>query len=928
MASKAAKPTAKRKTAGKPPVKPAVTPADPKPKTVAQTSAKPKAEPRASAPKKAPAAKKAPAPKKSAKPSPKIAESKKAQAAVLQADLKALETRLKRADTVTRNSVRALETIVSALDARTKKSTTTQKGALTRHVNALSARLDEQLAHTRTSVRKELKTALSKGGLDILEDAIARSSARIDAAEMAQADAIAKINRHLADMARAVDARIEQEARDRARDIAGVEERLAEARTEVDARIDTVERDSADALTRVGDQVSRIHDKLSSQRQSDTDVVTEKVNELALQTQAEFEAYQAKLEARIGQLEHRHAAIDTDALTGVAEASAERLRHQLTQQIAQMQLRIEELERDAATLSMNAAVAAQGEPAAAPFVTEPTPARLSAVPEPVAADANPYAAALEPVPETDAAAEPDRPSHIPVEFDPSAYAAQSPVQSPAPPQSASVIAYPTPQAAPAARAMVAPPALSTPQSAPPPMPVNAPHMQPAQVQPAPVQPAPPQPVTAQPPVFDPVEPDFDPAPLPGIPYANPAYAEPSDSPKAVRIAGGEAKPKRDFKLPVSPRNLRLGLLMAGVSVAAIFTAKTLLGGEPAPNPGAAQLQPMLDAGANDAMIEMPSISGGTAPGANGFPAPGSTSAEFTLVDPSEATTEPIGQYQEATRVTIDADSMDTLEKAVRSGNPVAQFQMGLAQIEAGDMSRGAKLMQMAADADQPAALYRLAKLYETGEGVEANDTTARRLIERAARGGNRIAMHDLALYHTEGRGGLETDMLTARSWFEQAALRGVVDSQFNLAVLSESADSGLQPDLEDAYFWYSVASAQGDQYAIGRRDALGARLDPELRDRVAARLAAFEPRPIDEAANGIFTDQPWMKRRPASAARDDVRNVQSLLARLGYEVGGADGLMGARTRTAIMAFEEANGMPKTGRVNDALVDRLELAAGV
>jgi len=57
-------------------------------------------------------------------------------------------------------------------------------------------------------------------------------------------------------------------------------------------------------------------------------------------------------------------------------------------------------------------------------------------------------------------------------------------------------------------------------------------------------------------------------------------------------------------------------------------------------------------------------------------------------------------------------------------------------------------------------------------------------------------------------------------------------------------------------------------------------------------------------------------------------SVQTLLNELGYSVGTADGQVGARTRTAIIAFEKANGLPETGRINTALVDQLELAAGV
>ena len=103
-----------------------------------------------------------------------------------------------------------------------------------------------------------------------------------------------------------------------------------------------------------------------------------------------------------------------------------------------------------------------------------------------------------------------------------------------------------------------------------------------------------------------------------------------------------------------------------------------------------------------------------------------------------------------------------------------------------------------------------------------------------------------------------------------------------------------------------------------------------LHDLAAAqvRIAKFKPVKIDERANGIFRNVAWAK--PAadiSEQATQIKDVQSLLTDLGYDIGGADGSMGPRTRSAIISFEQANGMPETGRVNAALLDRLELAAG-
>ena len=881
-------------------------PATPKPAPARKATTKAKAAPKTTAPKTTP-------PKSTAKvPSKTAARAKTtdtaSKAAALQSDLRKLEGRLKRADTLTRKSVTALETIVETLEARLKSSNATQKAQLTRHVNALGARLDDQLRKTRETVRRELKEALSQGGLDTLEAALASASERVDAAEIAQSDAIARINRHLADMARAVEARIAQEARDRARDIQGVEARLAEARAAVDARIASVERDSADALTRVGDQVARIHDSLQGERQADADLVTEKVNELALQTQAELESHHARLDDRLDAIERRQA--ELDAMPAAPAADDGRLRQELLAELLQLRTRIEGLERDAAVSALSQA------PAPAPHVTPPLPA-ASAPSAAVASfsDDNPYAAALQTAPAPSQFAHPSdaaqRQPHEPVEFDPAIHAAPVPVT--AAEASPTVVAFAQPGTPPA------PARVDTPT---PPAPPAEPSAFVPERPPMPDFPPVPEMAAAPEPVI-PTEADFAPAPMPGIPYANPAYAE-DGSPKAVRIAGDGDAGRR---LPISGRNLKLGALVVGGSLLAVVTARSLLVGNPAPNPEARLNGPMIDIPSASAphLDPAPQITG---------PAPaeafiGTPPPDVAAPASQGAMVEPIGQYAEAAPVAIASDKMDTLEKAVAAGDPIAQFQMGLARIEQGDAAAGAKLLRAAADADQPAALYRLAKLHEAGQGVEADDATARRLIERAARGGNRIAMHDLALYYTEGRGGLDADIQTARSWFEQAALRGVIDSQFNLALLSESAEGGLVPDREDAVFWYSVAARQGDQFAIDRRDILMPTLDADAAARVESRLAAFRPRPIDEEANGIFGPQPWTRAVARAAGPDEtVRTAQALLARIGFDAGPADGLMGSKTRSAIRDFQRANGLEPTGTPDAVLMERLEVAAGV
>ncbi len=58
-----------------------------------------------------------------------------------------------------------------------------------------------------------------------------------------------------------------------------------------------------------------------------------------------------------------------------------------------------------------------------------------------------------------------------------------------------------------------------------------------------------------------------------------------------------------------------------------------------------------------------------------------------------------------------------------------------------------------------------------------------------------------------------------------------------------------------------------------------------------------------------------------------VKAVQDRLNALGYDAGPADGLMGGRTRAAIVAFQRNSGLTVDGAAGDALLLRLRLATG-
>jgi peptidoglycan hydrolase-like protein with peptidoglycan-binding domain/tellurite resistance protein len=59
---------------------------------------------------------------------------------------------------------------------------------------------------------------------------------------------------------------------------------------------------------------------------------------------------------------------------------------------------------------------------------------------------------------------------------------------------------------------------------------------------------------------------------------------------------------------------------------------------------------------------------------------------------------------------------------------------------------------------------------------------------------------------------------------------------------------------------------------------------------------------------------------PASA--QDVREAQRALQRLGHDTGGIDGVIGPRTREALISFQRTNGLPQTGELDEPTWRRL------
>jgi localization factor PodJL len=207
----------------------------------------------------------------------------------------------------------------------------------------------------------------------------------------------------------------------------------------------------------------------------------------------------------------------------------------------------------------------------------------------------------------------------------------------------------------------------------------------------------------------------------------------------------------------------------------------------------------------------------------------------------------------------------TLEAAAQSGDTVALYELGLQRLTVGRGNDGIALLRRAADGGLAMAQYRMAKLYERGEGVPSDLTIARQWTERAAASGNRRAMHDLGVYFARGEGA-PLDEGAAFRWFRQAAELGVADSQYNLGVLYQQG-RGVGASPSEALFWFSVAARQGDGDAAAHATALEAQLSAQQVQQARERAEAFQPRAASAIANGDFGVRAWDAAAPAAPAR-------------------------------------------------------------
>ena len=287
-----------------------------------------------------------------------------------------------------------------------------------------------------------------------------------------------------------------------------------------------------------------------------------------------------------------------------------------------------------------------------------------------------------------------------------------------------------------------------------------------------------------------------------------------------------------------------------------------------------------------------------------------------------------------------------LRQAAAGGDAKAQFAVALRYLEAepANFAEAARWLGYAASAGLAPAQYRLATMYERGQGLSKDAGRARSWYEAAAEKGNVKAMHNLAVSESGRAGGATPDYGAARQWYLRAAAYGLADSQFNLGILAEHG-LGMQKNPAEAYKWFALAAASGDAEATKRRDAVKAQIEGSALANAEASVQSWKPQGASREANEVDQPEAWLGAADAASAStattqasaalqgsqsptlsgnaELVLRTQRLLNKLGYDVGAPDGELGERTREAIRTFQERNGIPASGEVTVPLVTKLE-----
>lgn len=726
----------------------------------------------------------------------------------LDQSMQRLAERIAETESTANTAIRTLEETVSSLGARVERTGAAQetealRALLEQRLDTMAQSVSQMVDDARHDLAGRLQAALDGVGGEGLEGALADVNRRLAAAERRQAQTIEAISLEITRMSETVDKRLRAvEARNDDAAASAVREELSRMAATLEQRFDEIEQREAAAFERMGLEVSRLSERLEervgaveTRSAQAIEHVGEQVARMAERFSQRHETLSRELGERMTESEERSDARVSEAINSIMVRLAEVEEHS-QEAIAPVQKAVSNV---ASKLDQYESERRETVPTLSRHFDFSDFDPMLGAPAPLAPTATPNAAPV-------LRAAPDEPNeYFAEDLDDDAMVKRPVDEAPC----ASDVAQND--------ARTEAPPVDQFRTAPPP---------------------PEDPFWAPEAVSDPfttgvkdmfgAPPDAQPAAASADPAHDAAMTQRKHDylANARRLAQAQAQalPKTRREPPAAPK-----LSLRGQSRVILWTATTaiaalLIGGAW-----------YFTRGAGEQSAERPE--------------------NLTRISPAPAAAR--GTQQASAVIAAPLAANVSLEEAAQSGDLTAQYELALQRLAAGHTQDGVALLRRAADQGFAMAQYRLAKLYERGEGVPTDLTLARQWTERAAAAGNRRAMHDLGVYFARGEGA-PRDEAAAFRWFRQAAELGVGDSQFNLGVLYQQG-RGVNASASEALFWFMVAARQGDEDASARATALQAQLPQIQVQEARARSQAFRPRAANGVANGEFDPRPWVR---------------------------------------------------------------------
>lgn len=137
--------------------------------------------------------------------------------------------------------------------------------------------------------------------------------------------------------------------------------------------------------------------------------------------------------------------------------------------------------------------------------------------------------------------------------------------------------------------------------------------------------------------------------------------------------------------------------------------------------------------------------------------------------------------------------------------------------ESDELILARRILRSLAEQGHTEAAFRLAMMYDLGEGSAKDTVQAAMFYRRAAEQGHDRAQHNLAVAYANGDG-VELNIKRAVYWWQRAAMQGNSDSQYNLGIIYAMGIHGIEKNLTAAKKWWRRAAISGDplaQYNLG-----------------------------------------------------------------------------------------------------------------